>query len=165
MCGSDVARYMTEYDGAGVAQAGLFAPIVPFKLETKVRTFQESNCALRHLGESLVYGASVAFHRMNDGLYHPPKHTSKFRSARKNPVLSISLPAIVNFCILLARYETGRSVLPGGEKLPSDTNYLTKVVRTYVESLQLLANEFYKGLIREPGDPTDSVAQLHSNTM
>jgi non-heme chloroperoxidase len=34
MGGGEVARYMTKYSGAGVAQAGLIASIVPYKLKT-----------------------------------------------------------------------------------------------------------------------------------
>ena len=34
MGGGEVARYMTKYSGAGIAQAGLIASIVPYKLKT-----------------------------------------------------------------------------------------------------------------------------------
>ena len=34
MGGGEVARYMTKYGGAGIAQAGLIASIVPYKLKT-----------------------------------------------------------------------------------------------------------------------------------
>ena len=34
MGGGEVARYMTKYNGAGLAQAGLIASIVPYKLKT-----------------------------------------------------------------------------------------------------------------------------------
>jgi pimeloyl-ACP methyl ester carboxylesterase len=34
MGGGEVARYMTKYSGAGVAQAGLISSIVPYKLKT-----------------------------------------------------------------------------------------------------------------------------------
>jgi non-heme chloroperoxidase len=34
MGGGEVARYMSKYDGAGIAQAGLIASIVPYKLKT-----------------------------------------------------------------------------------------------------------------------------------